>query len=161
MRSNYTCIFLRQSFVIADTNMVITLNLGTYMDDGLVAWINGVELPRQNAPYSGELSHTNTARLSVEASRRTVSLTSFIGALRNGTNVLAVQALNFHRTNDDFRIDVELAETPSMFQFFAATYTVPEAGGQVVMRVLRTNALEGGVTVDYATTNGTALAGAD
>ena len=62
MRSNYTCIFIRQTFIVENTNAILTLILGTYMDDGLVAWINGVEMPRQNALLSGELSHTNTAR---------------------------------------------------------------------------------------------------
>ncbi|MEW6730990.1 MAG: Calx-beta domain-containing protein [Acidobacteriota bacterium] len=46
-------------------------------------------------------------------------------------------------------------------QFSAATYSVMENGGSATITVTRTNGSEGTVTVDYATSDGTATAGAD
>jgi len=46
-------------------------------------------------------------------------------------------------------------------QFSAATYTVDEAGPAVVVTVTRTGGSFGSVTVDYATSNGSATAGSD
>ncbi len=131
MRSNYTCIFIRQPFMVENTNAILTLTLGTYMDDGLVVWINGVEMPRQNALLSGELSHTNVARTQQEGVKRSVNLNSFIYALQNGTNVLAIQAFNFHMTNDDFRVDAELTATFRDATGPVVTNRSPAAGATV------------------------------
>src|SRR6185312_2600565 len=46
-------------------------------------------------------------------------------------------------------------------QFSAATYTVLESAGNAVITVTRTGGTAGGATVDFATSNGTATAGAD
>ncbi|WP_322797105.1 Calx-beta domain-containing protein [Tepidiforma sp.] len=46
-------------------------------------------------------------------------------------------------------------------QFASATYSGTEAGGPIVISVTRTGGTSGAVTVDYATTGGTATAGVD
>jgi len=46
-------------------------------------------------------------------------------------------------------------------QFSAATYTVDESGPAIVATVTRTGGSFGAVTIDYATSNGTATAGSD
>ncbi|KAF0249046.1 MAG: Endoglucanase, partial [bacterium] len=50
---------------------------------------------------------------------------------------------------------------PGTLQFSTATYSVAENGSSATITVTRTNGSEGSVTVDYATSNGTATAGAD
>ena len=50
---------------------------------------------------------------------------------------------------------------PGSLQFSSATYSVMENGGSATITVTRTNGSEGTVTVDYATSNGTATAGSD
>ncbi|HEX8286252.1 MAG TPA: Calx-beta domain-containing protein [Pyrinomonadaceae bacterium] len=54
-------------------------------------------------------------------------------------------------------------DEPPSFQFSAATYSVDEnvLGGQIVIFVTRTGGTNGGVSVNYATSNGTATAGTD
>jgi hypothetical protein len=113
MRSNYTCIFLRQKFVVADTGAVATLNFGVSLDDGAAFWING-KLARSTITVVGNtnFAYTNIASTAREASvfnRQDIS--AAIGSLVNGTNVLCVQAFNVNLTNDDFRIDVELVSS--------------------------------------------------
>ena len=50
MRSNYTCIFLRGSFVLSNAAQIIGITNRLYADDGFVIWINGMEVRRFNAP---------------------------------------------------------------------------------------------------------------
>ena len=52
-------------------------------------------------------------------------------------------------------------ERPLRLQFSPALYSIGENGTQVVMTVARSGGVDGPVTVDYATADGTALAGAD
>ena len=113
MRSNYTCIFMRQNFVVADTNAVVTLNFNFYADDGLAFWING-RAPRNPISLVGltNVAYTNTASVPREAaSFNRLTIPGAIPNLVNGTNVLCVQAFNVDLTNDDFRIDVELVSS--------------------------------------------------
>jgi probable HAF family extracellular repeat protein len=48
--------------------------------------------------------------------------------------------------------------SPGTLQFSAPTYTVGEGGGSAVISVTRTGGLDGAVSIDYATSNGTATA---
>jgi hypothetical protein len=52
MQGNYTCIFLRQTFVIDDTNSLQGLWLNAWYDDGFAIWINA-QPPRNPAGVSG------------------------------------------------------------------------------------------------------------
>src|SRR4029077_6172020 len=46
MQNVYTSLFLRVTFVLANTNEIAGLKLGALVDDGFVAWINGTEVQR-------------------------------------------------------------------------------------------------------------------
>ncbi len=50
---------------------------------------------------------------------------------------------------------------PGDMQFAAATYSLAENGGNLVVSVTRSNGSDGAVSVDYATTDGSASAGSD
>jgi hypothetical protein len=160
MRSNYTCIFLRQTFVIEDTNRLVGLVLNAWFDDGSAIWING-QAPRSPLSVNG-LAYTNIATGATrEANPRIrVDISSAFGTLRNGTNVLCLQAFNGHLTNDDFRIDAELTETRTTLTFTVSSTNVSENAGQVTLIVQRSGSQEA-VSVDYVTTNSTAVAGED
>lgn len=41
MRSNYTCVFMRQKFVVSDTSVLVGLSFRFSLDDGMAVWING------------------------------------------------------------------------------------------------------------------------
>jgi ribosomal protein L35AE/L33A len=57
-------------------------------------------------------------------------------------------------------VDNESAQ-PGQFQFSSATYSVSENGGSIVITVQRVSGSDGAVSVNYATSNGTATAGSD
>jgi len=58
-------------------------------------------------------------------------------------------------------LTIEDGDSGGVVQFSAATYTVIEGAGPVVITVTRTGSTLAGATVDFATSDGTATAGAD
>src|SRR5690349_2017293 len=48
MRNNYTTIYLRRTFNIPDAAAVDRLAIRALIDDGFIAWINGIEVARFN-----------------------------------------------------------------------------------------------------------------
>ena len=50
MSGNYTCIFLRQTFVVTNLYDAAALQIAALSDDGFIAWINGQEVGRFNMP---------------------------------------------------------------------------------------------------------------
>ena len=57
-------------------------------------------------------------------------------------------------------VDDEVPQ-PGQFRFSNATYSVTENGGQITITVQRINGSDGAVSVNYATSNGSATAGSD
>lgn len=114
MRSNYAGIFLVRTFFVADKSRVGGLILNAASDDGFVAWVNGVEVARLNAP-DGPLTFQSVATASAA---EPVSLSPF--ALPNpsdylvtGENVLAVHAMNQSLgASSDFQFNASLISTP-------------------------------------------------
>ena len=74
-------------------------------DDGFVAWINGVEVARQNAP--AELAW-NAVAPAAEFRQREVPLDAFRGAFAVN-NILAIQGLNCAVDDPDFQLRASLS----------------------------------------------------
>jgi hypothetical protein len=112
MRYTYTCIFMRQKFVVADVSQIATLQLQSYCDDGFVAWINSTRVHTHNFS-STNYAYTNVASLLATEPLAwfTATLTNPAAYLVTGTNVLAIQAFNRPITSSDFIINVELASS--------------------------------------------------
>src|SRR5687768_2953623 len=82
-----------------------SLTLGVKYDDGFVAYLNGTEVARRNAP--GGAPAWNSAATSERADAQSVlfeniDLSAFRDRLVDGTNVLAIQGLNVSAADDDF-----------------------------------------------------------
>lgn len=75
--------------------------LNTWADDGIVVWVNGIEIGRKNAP-TGEItpsSYSTTAPSSAAARRDPVTFSVPASLLKTGENSIAVQVLfNWRRT---------------------------------------------------------------
>jgi hypothetical protein len=95
MYGGYTCIFMRQTFVVTNVSRIGELQLQALSDDGFIAWINGVEVARFNMPL-GDIPYdgTSSPALGEPVPVQTYSLDTPSGYLVNGTNVLAIQAFN-------------------------------------------------------------------
>ena len=101
--------YVRVPFSIADLSNVDALILNMQFDDGFVAYINGTEVARKNAPLSPQWDSVATA--SQPSGIPTVEqfdLSSYLGLLQAGSNILAVQGLNDSASGDDFLVSPEL-----------------------------------------------------
>lgn len=124
---------VRIPFEVDDPALFQTLLLRMRYDDGFVAYLNGVEVARRNAP--GVVSWDSKATASREGfdilDPETFGLTRYLGLLQAGTNVLAIQGLNSDPGDDDFLVLPELLGVtvhPAEGRYFA-TPTPGDANG--------------------------------
>ena len=104
----WLCIFMRRTFVVASPASVSAVTLSINIDDGYIAWINGVEVGRYNVP-AGEPTIATAAVTAAEPVVQTHSVP--INVLRAGTNVITIQAFNANLTSSDLYVDANLVGT--------------------------------------------------
>ena len=108
MRNRYYTVYLRNTFTVTDVSRLQNLTLHVYVDDGCIIWINGVEVARPHCP-GGEIAYNQAIAYNHEATGyEEVALSAPYSYLVNGTNVIAVQAVQSSPTSSDFSIDVSV-----------------------------------------------------
>lgn len=129
--------FVRIPFNVADPSSFSTLSLAMRYDDGYVAYINGIEVARRNAPAAATWDSTATASRTIEQAitPEIIDLSSQLSTLRAGTNVLAILGLNATAADDDFLILPELTATSiatnDVRYFTAPTPGEPNSAGVI------------------------------
>src|SRR5437773_10118872 len=105
--------FIRIPFAVANPADIAQLTLRLKYDDGFVAWLNGQEIARRNAPDAPAWNSTATGGRSDEVAVQfeDFNVSPFASLLQVGANVLAIQGLNIDATNTDFLIQAELVAT--------------------------------------------------
>jgi hypothetical protein len=110
--------FVRIPFAVADVAGIQYLTLRMKYDDGFVAYLNGHEVERANAPDT--LAWNSPASGPRQDSQAVVStnfdISDMAGVLAPGANVLAIQGLNASAGDEDFLVAAELTVT------FASVY---------------------------------------
>lgn len=111
---NATC-YIRIPFHV-DVDPVATfseLYLNVRYDDGFVAYLNGEEVARINAPSLLQWNSAATASHEADYSGfdETFDFSDRIGLLHAGDNLLAVQAMNSSTTSSDFVFSADLEAT--------------------------------------------------
>jgi hypothetical protein len=105
-----TTVYIRVPFELDDPATIDRLVLNIKYDDGFVAWLNGVEVARRNAPdpldWDSQASASRSDRLAVEY--EAINVSGFLDRLRPGRNLLAIQGLNGRLRDDDLLIVPEL-----------------------------------------------------
>ena len=103
-------LWTRSLFSIADTSAIESLHLRMKYNDGFVAYINGQEVARRNAPVSPQWDSAASLWRSYEESSQyeQFNLTGVVSALVNGTNILAIHGMNFTADDADFLLLPEL-----------------------------------------------------
>ena len=102
--------YVRLPFTIADLSQYNSLTLKMKYDDGFVAYLNGEEVARRKAPApvawnsSATAEHAKSDALKYEE----IDISSRLGLLRVGQNVLAIQGLNYGANDTDFLVLPEL-----------------------------------------------------
>lgn len=103
MLGQYTTVYLRHGFSLENPASIRKLVLSVWVDDGLVAYLNGTEIGRIRAGSPGEeMPHNGLASASI-ADAVQVSFTVAPRLLRQ-ENVLAIQGLNRGKTSSDFTL---------------------------------------------------------
>ncbi|MCL4176876.1 MAG: lamin tail domain-containing protein [Verrucomicrobia bacterium] len=110
MPGGYTTVFFRSTFTVTNRAEITSLTLAALYDDGFKVWINESNVLNANIS-SGELPHTGTAGPPREdGSYNTFTLNSPQAYLRDGANVIAIQAANSSLTgSSDFYLDLRLS----------------------------------------------------
>ena len=105
--------YIRLPFELTDTAIYNSLALKMKYDDGFVAYLNGAEVARRFAPGSVAWNSGATADRSRTDAMiyEEIDISSRLNLLRVGTNVLAIQGLNYGAAGDDFLILPELVDT--------------------------------------------------
>jgi hypothetical protein len=123
--------YVRLPFTVGDPLDLAQLILRIRYDDGLVVWVNGVEVARVNAPDSLDF---NSAATNAHAPTSFEEIRLGVGMLNAGANVLAIQGLNQGAANNDFLIQAELigltvlVDSPTPGYFFVPTPGLPNTG---------------------------------
>ncbi len=131
MRGSNASVYVRVPFQVVDPNSADLLKLRVRYDDGFVAYLNGVEVTRRNAPTAtNATSSAASARLSgTPFVAEEIDLSRFASLLVAGTNVLAFQGLNATVNDAQFLLLPELYVGTSTAARFFPTSTPGAANG--------------------------------
>lgn len=104
--SGKTTMYIRYKFNVSDSAIYDELILRIKYDDGFVAYLNGQEIARRNAPQNPSWDSTSLTDRddSLAYNYEEIDLTQYLPLLETGENVLAIQALNSSASDPDFLI---------------------------------------------------------
>jgi len=116
MRNSNTTVYVRVPFTVEDPSAIQAMTLRMRFDDGMIAYINGHEVARYNAPAPGterwnsSASSSRSGTIAVNPAEFTIPEFDF---LHVGTNMLAVQGLNNQMNSSSLLVLPELLATVS------------------------------------------------
>ncbi len=187
MRNVNASAYLRIPFSVSRPTPFNQATLKVRYDDGFVAFIDGVEVARRNAPASPAWNSAATSDRSMgdATTLETIDITASVGLLTNGSHVLAIQALNDSAGSPEFLLNAELsgatlsygtaiymdpptpgtANTTGFLGFIADTAFLPKRGLYTAAQNVTLSCATPGATIAYtmdgsdpSPTNGTQVA---
>jgi len=114
MRNSNTTVYVRVPFTVEDPSAIQDLTLRMSFDDGMIAYINGHEVARYNAPEPGTerwnsgAPASRSGSIAVNPVDFTIPQFDFLNV---GTNMLAVQGLNNQTNSTSLLVLPELLAT--------------------------------------------------
>ncbi|HKX61263.1 MAG TPA: hypothetical protein VJS65_05455, partial [Verrucomicrobiae bacterium] len=114
--SKYITTYFRRTFSVTDATGFTSLALRALRDDGVVVYLNGTEVFRDNLP-TGTITYTSLATTAVGGAGESTFYLSSVspGLLVEGSNVLAVELHQSSGNSSDISFDLELkGELPRM-----------------------------------------------
>jgi hypothetical protein len=103
-------VYVRIPFELSADQSVFSLRLALRYNDGFVAYLNGVEVARNNVPDDVR-ADSLASRQRLSGASRTIeefTLNDQIGSLHEGTNVLAIHVLNNARNSNNLLVEPQL-----------------------------------------------------
>jgi hypothetical protein len=134
--ARYITTYFRRTFNVAGAAAIQALNMNILRDDGVVVWINGTEVARQNMPAGAITYLTDTPDIVSNADETTYfpATASPLPTLNEGQNTIAVEVHQRDGASSDLGFDMELISlvlpgTPPTVAVTApadsATFTAP------------------------------------
>ncbi len=134
-------VYMRMPFNVIDAASIDQLLLDMRYDAGFVAYLNGQEVARRNAPTLSGVPPAYDASATLERTtpeamtNETIDLSPFSGLLINGSNVLAIHGLNSSAADGDFLILPTLRGASALgesYRYFVSP-TPGQANGEGVL----------------------------
>lgn len=153
--AKYITTYFRKTFAVTDPGAFTGLNLRVLRDDGVVVYLNGVEVYRNNLP-TGTITSATLAPTAISgAEESTTFLTASLpaGTLVAGPNLVAVEIHQQSGTSSDISFDLELTGvTPGQPSVVRGPYLQNATPGSMTVQ-WRTSAATDGL-VRYGTSPG-------
>ena len=109
MRNQNGSVYVRIGFDLSDADTLAGLSLRAKYDDGFVAYLNGVEIARANAPAVPAWNSRATASHEADVDNyEDFNVSDYADALRDGENMLAIHGLNTPTRSSDLLLVSEL-----------------------------------------------------
>lgn len=106
--TKYITTYFRKTINIADVSIYSGIRFNVWRDDGIVVYVNGVEVWRNNMPTGTILFNTNSASTIDGANEYTpVTSTIPISAFVNGNNVIAVEVHQRDQNSSDLTFNMQ------------------------------------------------------
>ena len=128
--NRYITTYFRRSFNVTNAASIEALNLNILRDDGVVVYINGTEVARQNMP-AGTITYLTNAASIVDGSNETTYFASAatpLPVLVNGENTIAVELHQRDGNSSDLGFDLELISLANPGSLPTVALTSPANG---------------------------------
>jgi hypothetical protein len=130
MNGVYNTVYFRANFTVS--SLPSSLVMGVLVDDGYVAYLNGIEIARDNVkvplsfsslaqtgvnpPWSATIDLTSPTNYNPNPTLYQVDVSAFAALLQSGTNTLAFEVHNAKKTNADFLFLATLSEPNQQYK---------------------------------------------
>jgi hypothetical protein len=101
--------YFRRTFTVPDASKAVSLTLNTVADDGVVVYVNGVEVGRKNMPAGTPTINTgaSSAPGTTAANSSPLVVNVPIGLLQTGVNVVAAETHVNYKGTPDLSFDLD------------------------------------------------------
>jgi hypothetical protein len=107
-KKKYITTYFRKTIVLTDFSNVSSFSAGVLRDDGVVVYVNGVEVYRNNMP-TGSINYLTFGKDANDNGTVTQSFTINKSAFVSGNNVIAVEIHQKTANNADLAFDLQLS----------------------------------------------------
>ncbi|HUN81053.1 MAG TPA: CotH kinase family protein, partial [Phycisphaerae bacterium] len=131
MQNVNASLWMRIPFTVTNPAAISSLLMGMRYEDGFVAYLNGQEVARRNAPASVQWNSAAASDrpLAQSYAYEMIDLSASASLLQSGTNVLAIQGLNDSAADGDFLIVPTLVSSEGVIDPSTRRYfTTPTPG---------------------------------
>ncbi|WP_461489127.1 InlB B-repeat-containing protein, partial [Pontibacter sp. HJ8] len=150
-KKKYITTYFRKSISLADPSIYSSYTAKVKRDDGVVVYVNGTQVYRNNLP-STAITYTTLATEANDNGSVSQSFTINPSAFIKGTNVIAVEVHQAKATTPDMAFDLELVGTLASPPPAQYTLTVTTAGSGTVSKSPNQTSYASGSTVSLTAT---------